>query len=167
MCESGYTSCPKCSGTGQWVAPISRYGCPSRCPDCYGTGSIRVKEPEPPADFCPEVGGPHNFQLLDPNNEDGSIRCVDCTKVVQGDDEMPAAEKPRGQVVRSFDFNKKSYRVVALGKHTAGYQDQILLQEREVDEVGGERWTSVVSSDKEDNDTQLLLLQIIANAKLP
>jgi hypothetical protein len=121
--STGYLNCKKCLGTGQWVAPISRYGAPSRCPDCYGTGNVEEKP-------------------------------------------MPTADKPRGKVERTFDLDKRSFRVVSVGKHSAGYQDSIMLQEREVDEVGGERWMTVVAQDSSDNDNQFLLLKIIANAKL-
>lgn len=30
--------CWRCQGQGEWVEPISRYGAPSRCPACFGTG---------------------------------------------------------------------------------------------------------------------------------
>jgi len=36
-----YERCDKCHGSGEWVAPVSRYGAPSRCPDCSGTGQVR------------------------------------------------------------------------------------------------------------------------------
>ena len=38
--------CKKCHGLGEWVAPISRYGLPSRCPDCHGSGSVHADIPD-------------------------------------------------------------------------------------------------------------------------
>lgn len=37
-----WEKCKICSGSGEWVTPESRYGAPSRCRTCGGSGSVSV-----------------------------------------------------------------------------------------------------------------------------
>jgi dCMP deaminase len=46
-------------------------------------------------DTCPVIGGPHNFQLVNQNDDDGPIRCVDCKALGEADNERDLIQGPK------------------------------------------------------------------------
>lgn len=71
-------------------------------------------------------------------------------------------DKSTGTVKCYYKLVDETYRVVVAGKYSAGFEDRILLQRRETDEVGDPRWVTEVSCDADEGN---LLLRLLANGK--
>lgn len=41
--EEKVEKCGQCNGLGEWVTPVSRYGAPTRCRLCGGSGYVRAR----------------------------------------------------------------------------------------------------------------------------
>lgn len=50
---------------------------------------------------------------------------------------------PTGKLVHQWKSGDTDYRIVALGKWSAGYEDVYLLEKAETDSLGGLRWVQV------------------------
>lgn len=47
---------------------------------------------------------------------------------------------PTGKLVHQWKSSGTDYRIVAIGRHTAGYEDKYLMEKAEIDALGGLRW---------------------------
>ena len=50
------------------------------------------------------------------------------------------ASKSRGQLLHAWEHNGIRYRLVAVGKFTAGYEDEIRVEKAVEDSLGGDCW---------------------------
>lgn len=70
----------------------------------------------------------------------------------------------RREIVRTMKIDKVDYRLLAGGHSDPSYRDEYLLQKREDDEVGGDRWVTVVRASKSADrpaECEYLMLRII------
>lgn len=91
---------------------------------------------------------------------------------------MPSnTDKPRGVVRRTYTLDVEgkalTYRIVAVGDLSVGYDDTLLLQRLEHDEVGDQRWVTEVQARTEappgavhvGRDALLALLRLLVSGQ--
>lgn len=59
---------------------------------------------------------------------------------------------PTGKLVHQWKVGDVEYRIVALGKWSAGYEDSYLLEKAETDSLGGLRWVKVYDWKETDGE---------------
>lgn len=62
----------------------------------------------------------------------------------------------------TITLGKDTYRIVALGKFSAGYDDTLVLQRKTTDLLGEPAWTTVTEARGGTDNTTHMLLSLIA-----
>lgn len=65
---------------------------------------------------------------------------------------------PRAKLVHQWLVASTSYRIVAIARATAGYEDIFVLEIRRLDSLGNDRWEEVQRWDHSPTDSLMMIM---------
>ncbi len=76
-------------------------------------------------------------------------------------DRTTLAKESKAVLVHEWDAGKERYRLVAVGKFSAGYEDEYVIEQLGADAIGEPKWTGHARWKPEPGDVNTLLVAAI------
>lgn len=71
------------------------------------------------------------------------------------------AKNSRGKLLCEWTADKETYRLITIGRYTAGYEDRYVIEKLGADAIGEPQWTAEHAWEPGDNVPAALLVQVI------